>query len=872
MVGRTAEVERIETAWRAVAAGGRRLLLVSGEAGIGKTRVVAGLAHRLAEEGQTVLVGRCEIAGAPYHSVAVALRNSDEVAQALRDAPEPVARDVKLLVEGSNSSSERRGPGPYDDQRLSLYAAVAWVLGRLTNAGPVLLVIEDADRIDRASSLLLRHLVDRAPAGLLVVICYRDPPGGRHLPLLEILGAVTAGELVERLIVGPLSEGEVADLVGAVLPDADPETLTRLWQHAGGNPYYATEMARALVDSDRGAPHAQAQQWLVPSSVRDALRLRLVSLSEAAQEVLGAAAVLGSEVDYEPLAGMVHLDEDALAEALDEVVAAGLLVESGTSWVGSYAFPHELTRDAIRGDLTGPRLRRLHAKAARALMSAFRVGSGTSPEVAVHLQAAGSAADPLEAAEWSLRAAQEASAVYAWDEAIKHADAAFDLMQGNTSDERLAEVAVVAANLRLRSSRGFDQAVTLLETALRRYLAAGMDSAAGTVHSRIGGALSLHHSVMDIPRALEHFEAAERLLGDSDGAFYVNRGRSQAAMFGLRTGVLGAAADKSAAIAAEMGRRDLTVFAGWAQAWAAVNEGRLTDAAELHERSWATAHELSDPYLGWAPVNAAALVANAYLLDPGTARRWCRRGLGQPRFTSLAHSHDTVIDQLALALATAGDLAAAREVLSSLRPDAVARRMMTFLDGDWETARDDWAGAVAADEAAGDLHDAALNAGWLAAARLALGDRDGAIAAWERALDLGRLGPQVPTELAARAELARLSAADDLAAAAVHLDRCEEILAVGEDWRGVAGRVELARAEVAEAQGDAERADAHAASAIEVFTTFGLPWHRADALLCWARFLARRGQGERAEELRRQADHVYREIGAVDRWRPDGHS
>ncbi len=199
--------------------------------------------------------------------------------------------------------------------------------------------------------------------------------------------------------------------------------------------------------------------------------------------------------------------------------------------------------------------------------------------------------------------------------------------------------------------------------------------------------------------------------------------------------------------------------------------------------------------------------------------------------------------------------------------------MMTFLDGDWERARDAWASAVAADEAAGDLHDAALNHGWLAAARLALGDRDGATAAWERALDLGRLGPQVPTELAARAELARLTAADDLAAATIHLGRCDEILASGEDWRGAAGRVELARAEVAEAQGDHERADAHAARAIEVFTTFGLPWHRADALLCWARFLVRRGQGERADERRQQADHIYREIGAADRWRrPGGHS
>ena len=146
------------------------------------------------------------------------------------------------------------------------------------------------------------------------------------------------------------------------------------------------------------------------------------------------------------------------------------------------------------------------------------------------------------------------------------------------------------------------------------------------------------------------------------------------------------------------------------------------------------------------------------------------------------------------------------------------------------------------------------------------------MAAWERALDLGRLGPQVPTELAARAELARLSAADDLTAAAAHLHRCDEILAAGEDWRGVSGRIELARAEVAETRGDHEQADAHQGRALEVFTGFGLPWHRADALWSWARLLAGRGRDEEADERRRQADQVYREIGAADRWRrTNGH-
>ena len=113
---------------------------------------------------------------------------------------------------------------------------------------------------------------------------------------------------------------------------------------------------------------------------------------------------------------------------------------------------------------------------------------------------------------------------------------------------RQAEAAVSAALLRLKSSRGFDAAIGLLETALRRYVAAG-DRRAGLVHSRLGGALSLHHSVMNIPRALDHFDAAERLLPSPETVFHLHRGRCQAAMYGLRTDLLLESADRAAAIA-----------------------------------------------------------------------------------------------------------------------------------------------------------------------------------------------------------------------------------------------------------------------------------------------------------------------------------
>jgi tetratricopeptide (TPR) repeat protein len=197
----------------------------------------------------------------------------------------------------------------------------------------------------------------------------------------------------------------------------------------------------------------------------------------------------------------------------------------------------------------------------------------------------------------------------------------------------------------------------------------------------------------------------------------------------------------------------------------------------------------------------------------------------------------------------------------------VARRVVTFLEGDWERAQAEWAAALARDEAAGDLLNAALNARWLATARRALGDRTGATAALERALALSCAGPQVPAELAARAELAQLRAGDDPAAAESHLARCEEILATGEDWRGATGPVELARAVVAAAVGDHQLADARVDRAVERFTAYGLVWHRAAALRTWAHLLARRGQPDQAAERRRQAEQAYLDLGAADRWR-----
>ncbi len=762
MVGRSRELDRLGELWQEVREGAARVALVSGEAGIGKTRLVAEFADGVTAE---VLVGRCDQPGIPYQPVVSALPASAEF----------VASSPEVM----------RGR----------------VVGLLARLAPVVLVLEDAERIDHASAELLRHVVRHLPERVLVIVCFRDPPGTRHPALLALVGDLAGAD---RLVLHPLSESDL----GSLLTDQPAEFVRELWRSTGGNPFYATEVVRDLG----------SRQVVVPSGVRDVLRHRLQGLPSEAQQVVRCAAILGREAEFGLLAQLVDLAEDPLIDALEQAVAAGFLVEAGSSWKASYSFPHDLMREAVYGDIPQTRRQRLHVRAAEAL----QVPGASVAAAAVHLRAAGPAADPEHAADLSLQAAEEAARLYAWHEAVDHAEAAVAVLdQAGTTPDRRAAAAVQTAILRLKSSIDDRRAVELLETALELY--AGDDALAATVHSRLGGALCTNHTVMNIPRAIEHFAAAERLNGDR---FHLHRGMTQAAMYGVRTEVLGDAARRASELAADLGRRDLAVMASWGRGWYELNRGRLREAAAIREAMWETAHELADPYLGWTSVSGAALSATEYLLDPVAGRAWCRRGLAQARFETFEHPHDTIVDQLALALAAMGDLDDARRVAEPLPADAVSRRMLTFLDGDWERAERDWAAALRRDEEAGDFHDAALNARWLGGVRRLLGDQEGAVAALRRAVAIGVEGPQVPTELAARAELAQVL--DDRAEAAAQLKRCEEILASGEDWRGLAGVVELARGVVTGADDAYQRA-------VEIFTTYRLEWRRAAALKAWGR-------------------------------------
>lgn len=868
MVGRDAGLAAVARAWQEALDGGRGLVAVGGAAGVGKSRLVAELAHAAARDGASVLIGRCDPA-VPYAVLASALADSAAARQLVAHAPSGVrARLHPLIPLDPDSAIEPLGAGAAD-QRSALARAVEWVLAGLAAQAPVLLVVEDAEQLTVEESELLVAVATRLPERSLVAVCFRDPPGSRHPPLADLLGRGVVHELTRPVTLDVLDREGLRELVTAVHPGAGvpPTFVESLWERTGGNPFFARELLRDLDPEDVGAGRLGQQ---LPAGLRGVLRHRLGHLPADTRAAVSAAAVLGREVELSRLSQLLEEREEHVVSALEPAVASGFLVEAGQSWAGGYAFPHELMRDAVHAEIPAPRRQRLHRRAVDAVL-------GTHPSeadviaAAGHVLEAGAAADPTEAAALVDRAAHLAAAGYGFDVAVRLAEARLSLLRRYAPPAVQAAADVEVARLRLRAGRGYDRVVELLERALATYLSLGDTEAAGLVHSRLGGALVVPHPGMDVLRSLEHFAAAERMVPAARDPFSLHRGRLSAAMHALDTATMATALERCATIAGASGRPDLSVVAEWGHGWLALDLGR-PDAALAHlEEAWTTARTLGDPVVGWPPANAAALICTVYLLDPTQGRSWCRRGLGQSRVDRLAHQHDALADQLVLALATTGELEAARRAVARLPEEAVARRLVRFLLGEWEEAAVEWQAALDHDLAAGDRHDALVNARWLADALLTLGDEHRAAEVLRQALDVAASAPQVPSEVWLRARLAGLTTTDRDESDA-HLRRCATALASGDDWQGLVGEVALARAATALRDGDwhAAREAAHRAEA--VFDSHQLPWRRAAALRARAGAAAGAGLRDEARARHAEADAVLDRIGAPARWQGEARS
>ncbi|MHC3470019.1 helix-turn-helix transcriptional regulator [Streptomyces sp. 7R007] len=441
LVGRDGEVARLGGVLERARAGEARAVLVAGDAGVGKTRLLDEVAGRAVRDGMTVLTGHCVDLGdvglpyLPFTEVLGVVADDERFAGVV--ASHPVVE--RLLGGGSEAVRDVGG-------RLRLFEGVAGLLADLSDIAPLLLVLEDLHWADQSSRDLLRFLLSRGllqrPAGgapahrLAVLASYRADDLHRRHPLRPLLAELVRLPAVERLELRPLADQEVTRLVrglpGRPLPDA---TIRRIVERAEGNAFYAEELVAATDTAADG----------VPSGLADVLLIRFEQLSETAQQVLRTAAVAGRRVEHDLLRDAVGLPEDELEEALREAVGRQLLVPGDGD---TYTFRHALAREAVYADLLPGERSRLHGSFAR-LLAGRGHPAETAAERAHHYRESHDLAEALTA---SVEAADHAHRVGAPAEELRHLETALDLWSAVDPAARPAGEAGDRVTLTLRAS------------------------------------------------------------------------------------------------------------------------------------------------------------------------------------------------------------------------------------------------------------------------------------------------------------------------------------------------------------------------------------------------------------------------------------
>ncbi len=430
LVGRQAELDRLLGLLTAAAAGRPVVALVSGDAGVGKTRLVTELAAGAREHGLTVLSGRCaELADTiPYLPLADALRDAATGPAAAGPLIEAIAsRPVLARLLPDQGASPPPGADAPELAQQQMFGAVLGMLAELAAATPVLLILEDlhwADGSTRDLVTFLSRVLHRER--LAIVATYRTDDLHRRHPLRPVITELLRLPSVTAVHLGPLDPSAMAEHLTSLssLP-LDATALSQMITRAEGNAYYAEELL-ASSSPESG----------LPASLTDLLVARMERLSATAQQVLRAAAVTGRRVDDELVRQASGLAPPEYEEAVREAVAHQLLVPDGRQ---GYAFRHALLREAIYADLLPGERTRLHARLAELLSDERRLAevTGSAAELAHHCLASHDIPGALAA---SVRAGQEAERLAAPAEAHRHYDEALSLWDRVSDPEKLAGV------------------------------------------------------------------------------------------------------------------------------------------------------------------------------------------------------------------------------------------------------------------------------------------------------------------------------------------------------------------------------------------------------------------------------------------------
>jgi DNA-binding SARP family transcriptional activator/tetratricopeptide (TPR) repeat protein len=484
LVGRDPEWEALLEAYASIGEGGR-VVVIEGEAGIGKTRLAEEFVTHVSEGGASTVIARCyagekNLAYGPFiEGLSAALGR--ESGGRLKDLPAVSLQEAARLLPDLSPDSSPAPPLDTPGARSRFFAEVVRVLQAILNGPPPgVLFLDDLHWADDASLGLLNYLIrrlDDKPLCVLLTWRAEDVPEGHRLR--ELLAGARRSGTATVLSLERLSPESVEELVGNVVPDA-VMLGPRLSDETEGLPLFLAEYLAAV---EKGELDLGDDTWSLPGGVQDLLRTRLGTVDEASEQILATAAVVGRSFDFDTVRTASGRGEEETLDALEELISRGLIREIGAAGVTpSYDFDHDKLRTLVYEETSLARKRLLHRRTAAALAGGARGREANSlaGQIARHHRLAG---QDVEAARYYLLAGDYARSLHANSEALSHYEEALALGHPDA-----AALHGAIGDLRTRTGE-YGAALASYEAAASSARAedlAEIEHKIGNVHARLG--------------------------------------------------------------------------------------------------------------------------------------------------------------------------------------------------------------------------------------------------------------------------------------------------------------------------------------------------------------------------------------------------
>jgi tetratricopeptide (TPR) repeat protein len=875
-VGRERELSELRAALDGALEGRGGLVLVAGEAGIGKTRLVEELALYAAEQDASALWAHCWAgAGAPafwpwtqlIRAYADGLERS-VLREQLGGALDAVAVLVPELCD--------REPGPHTDKRgpeqarFALLDGVGTLFRRASATRPLLLIIEDAHWADRASLELLRFLARQLSSSRqLLVATFRESEAVGEEPLALVLGELSTDS--KRVSLAGLQVDAVAQLLSSMRPlrSTSDALVAEVHRRTAGNPFFVREVTRLLEAPIAVQPEARAWGAVgVPAGVRELLMAQCERLAPHTRSVLEAASVIGMQFAPELLQAVCAEPSGTVQDALEHAITARILRPAQRT-AGRYEFVHALFQETIRDTLGATRRAELHRTAAQTIERLHAADLRPHlAELAEHYRRALSVGTIEQAIDYSLRTGEAARAVFAWEEVARQLRAALGLIEDRGGDaSELAHLLSVLGGL--MQTTGSDRAAGIgyLKRALAIYEGIGEDEHAIQMRVQLGRSLTTYPDAhMDIARGIAHLQTAGALISEHQSAeehAKLFTALAVAARYGLRIEEGAEAAARAVMLADQTTDPVAWSAAASQQGTYLADSGRVDEGMALIGAAWDAAdrvnHEVAAFHVTWVAASQCC-----FLFAPVRAQAWCERELAKPRTEQAPVQRDHLLTGLAQAHGLMGRIAKARELADQIHGIGWLEVVLMWGE-DEQKALAHWSDLLALTQRTGDNWNGWRTRYWLGRLHRIRGEHQAAEVHLEAGLTLALAGPHALAELSLRGELALLCLqAEDVKEAQNHARRSLELLAAPGDWHGLGGRAQLAVAAVGAAE--TGQAPVAFAAAIETFRRCQLPWDEAEALHLWGRSLLAGGDAAHAREKLEGALALYRRHGAATGW------